>query len=201
MKLAIAAAAALALAAGQAQALIIFSDDFNNATYGQNVSPAGWTTTGGTVDSLGPGYFDGLCTAAAGVDAYCVDLDGSTGNAGLSLQGFTLNGGTTYTAMFQLAGSQRGDTNTVAVNFGSINGSYTLTSPTDFTTFSLVFTPTTTGTYNLSFENNGGDNLGALLDNVSISTAAIPEPATWAMLIAGFGAAGAVLRRRRGALA
>ena len=33
------------------------------------------------------------------------------------------------------------------------------------------------------------DGLGAI--------AAIPEPATWAMMILGFGAAGAVLRRRR----
>lgn len=35
-----------------------------------------------------------------------------------------------------------------------------------------------------------------LLDNISIS-AAIPEPATWALMIVGFGSAGAVLRRRR----
>ncbi|WP_207789923.1 PEPxxWA-CTERM sorting domain-containing protein [Sandarakinorhabdus limnophila] len=28
----------------------------------------------------------------------------------------------------------------------------------------------------------------------------VPEPATWAMLIAGFGLVGAVARRRRGAL-
>jgi hypothetical protein len=30
-----------------------------------------------------------------------------------------------------------------------------------------------------------------------ISVAAIPEPASWAMLIAGFGLTGAVMRRRR----
>jgi hypothetical protein len=29
-----------------------------------------------------------------------------------------------------------------------------------------------------------------------VSSAAVPEPATWTLLIAGFGAAGAVLRRR-----
>lgn len=38
-----------------------------------------------------------------------------------------------------------------------------------------------------------------LLDNVSI--AAVPEPTTWAMMILGFGSAGAILRRRRTATA
>ncbi|MBU6166772.1 MAG: PEP-CTERM sorting domain-containing protein [Alphaproteobacteria bacterium] len=32
---------------------------------------------------------------------------------------------------------------------------------------------------------------------LSISTAAVPEPASWALLIAGFGLTGATLRRRR----
>ncbi len=39
------------------------------------------------------------------------------------------------------------------------------------------------------------------IDNFSDGAAAVPEPATWAMLIAGFGLAGSLLRRRRAALA
>ena len=42
---------------------------------------------------------------------------------------------------------------------------------------------------------NGG-NAGVFFDNISVSTA-VPEPATWAMMIMGFGVAGALLRRRR----
>lgn len=38
-------------------------------------------------------------------------------------------------------------------------------------------------------------NIGG--DAVLLSTSAIPEPATWAMMIAGFGLAGAYLRRNR----
>jgi len=38
-----------------------------------------------------------------------------------------------------------------------------------------------------------------LIPNVRIT--AVPEPATWAMMILGFGAAGSVLRRRRAAVA
>lgn len=37
----------------------------------------------------------------------------------------------------------------------------------------------------------------ALLDGVSFSPDTVPEPATWAMLIAGFGMVGATARRRR----
>lgn len=40
------------------------------------------------------------------------------------------------------------------------------------------------------------------LDNVVLSgPTAVPEPATWALLIMGFGTAGAMLRRRRLAIA
>ena len=39
---------------------------------------------------------------------------------------------------------------------------------------------------------------GIYLDNVSVTTSgAVPEPATWAMMIAGFGLVGSTLRRRR----
>ncbi len=40
------------------------------------------------------------------------------------------------------------------------------------------------------------DSLGGYLDNVSVET--VPEPATWGMMLAGFGLVGAASRRRRG---
>jgi hypothetical protein len=36
-----------------------------------------------------------------------------------------------------------------------------------------------------------------LIDNVTLEVAGVPEPATWALMVLGFGSAGAVLRRRR----
>jgi hypothetical protein len=42
-----------------------------------------------------------------------------------------------------------------------------------------------------------GDNYTAI-DNVNYTLAAVPEPATWAMMVLGFGGAGALLRRRGG---
>lgn len=41
------------------------------------------------------------------------------------------------------------------------------------------------------------DSLGGYVDNIQLSTGAVPEPATWAMMITGFGMAGTMLRRRR----
>lgn len=49
------------------------------------------------------------------------------------------------------------------------------------------------------FSNNNDSADGYRLG--SISVAAVPEPATWALMIGGFGLAGAALRRRRPALA
>jgi hypothetical protein len=40
------------------------------------------------------------------------------------------------------------------------------------------------------------DSLGGYLDNITITQNGVPEPASWALMIAGFGLAGATLRRR-----
>lgn len=48
----------------------------------------------------------------------------------------------------------------------------------------------------LSFSGAGmSDSYGGYVDNIRLT--AVPEPATWAMMILGFGAVGAVLRQRR----
>jgi len=48
----------------------------------------------------------------------------------------------------------------------------------------------------------GGSSGGnVLFKSLTVSTAAVPEPETWALMIAGFGGLGVVLRRRRAQLA
>ena len=47
-----------------------------------------------------------------------------------------------------------------------------------------------------------GGNISAVLDTVTLDVTsgagtAVPEPATWTMMIAGFGLVGGALRRRR----
>ena len=48
------------------------------------------------------------------------------------------------------------------------------------------------------FDSNNGDNTQFVTATIRAeSTGAVPEPATWALMISGFGLAGAALRRRR----
>jgi|JI10StandDraft_1071094.scaffolds.fasta_scaffold11595_4 hypothetical protein len=57
------------------------------------------------------------------------------------------------------------------------------------------------GFYNTGFVYNsfGGPAKDVVIDRVyAVQTGTVPEPASWAMLIAGFGLVGAMLRRRRG---
>jgi hypothetical protein len=174
----------------------IFSDDFNNYPADQlNWIPptsSGWiVSAGGTVDIHGVG---GIYDFIPGNGSY-VDLDGTSLSSGLLSHNVNLVGNMTYTLSFDLAGSHRGSEETVNVNFGSTSASYLLNSTAPFTTFTLNFTPGSDGSYSFSYLNEGGDNFGALLDNVSVS--AIPEPESYVMLLAGLGLMGFLARRRK----
>jgi hypothetical protein len=55
-----------------------------------------------------------------------------------------------------------------------------------------------TGTLKLyNWDSNSGDNSGSIRFHVAV----VPEPATWALLVAGFGFVGVGMRRRRGGTA
>lgn len=181
-------------ACGVAQAnTLVFSDNFDANALGLNTAPTGWTMSDGTVDIIGnPGFFDFL----PGNGRY-IDMDGSTGDAGKITRQITLVQDMLYTLSFDLAGNQRNSgQESVAVVFGSTGASYTLAQSLNFITFSMTFTPTTTGAYTLSFEGAGRDNIGMLLDNVNVT--AVPEPSTYALMALGLAAIGAAARRRRG---
>jgi hypothetical protein len=188
-------AAAAFVSAGASQAAV-FSDNFDTYAVDQLnwTAQGGWTVTGGTVDIIGAG---GGWDFFSGIGGKYVDLDGSTFQPGTLAHNVVLTGGITYVATFDLAGSQRigyDSGNVVAVTFGTTTQSYTLATFDPFKSFSLTLTPVTSGTYALSFLNNGRDNVGALLDNVNV--AAVPEPETYALMLAGLAAVGFVRRRR-----
>jgi hypothetical protein len=193
----LAVAAALVLGSPLTQgAAPVFSDNFDSYPADQLnwVPPAssGWTVgSNGTVDIHGVG---GIYDFIPGNGSY-VDLDGTSLSSGLLSHDVNLIGGTTYVLSFDLAGSHRGSSETVNISFGSMASTYSFNSADPFSSFTLNFTPSSDGSYSFGYQNVGGDNFGALLDNVSVS--AVPEPEIYAMLLAGLGFVGFMARRRR----
>ena len=162
---------------------VILEDNFNTENGGVGVlnynSFDHWAVSGGTVDLIGNGFFDFL----PGNGLY-VDMDGSTGNAGIMTSTFNLAPGE-YTLQFDLAGNHRTDSRefvVVQVELGPLfNQTYSLSQNSPFTTFTGSFIVPVNTTVSLSFEGLGGDNIGMLLDNVKLLS--VPEPASSLLLL------------------
>lgn len=178
------AAAINAVGIGSASATVIFSDNFDAYSYALNSTATdfgnNWVINSGSVDIIGQGTpFDFL----TGNGKY-IDLDGTTNTGGdFSTNNFALNAGT-YLIQFSLAGSQSaGNDNDVTVSFGSYSETFTLISTDPFQSYSRTVTLGSAISTALAFKNSGGDNVGALLDNVSVT--AVPEPSTYGMMFGG----------------
>jgi len=194
-KLTIAVAAAVIVGGGaSAQAGTVFSDNFNSYASHFNwvPPPAVWTVPVGSVDLIGETTTFTEFDFFPGNGGY-VDLDGSTEMAGTlaTTQSFVPG---KYTLTFDLGGNARGDVNkTTTISLGDWSTSLDLASSSPYQLYTYTFT--TTGG-NLSFADNtaGNQNIGNIVDNVSLSTAvpepAVPEPATWAMMLLGFAGLG-----------
>lgn len=193
------AIAALSVLPCLSQAQVVFSDNFNaNGALGLNNTPAGWTVTNGTVDVVGGSGTGSPWVGLCGGGSVCIDLDGSTNNAGELSRSFAAIAGNTYTATFALAGNQRNyPTDNLLVSFGTASQTFNLASNAAWNTYSLSFIASANTNYNLTFNNAGGDNVGIVLDNVNVLVSAVPEPETYAMLLAGLGLMGTIARRRK----
>lgn len=132
--------------------------------------------------------------------AFIQSVAGAEGSFGLDVSGLTP--GYSYSFVFDAA-LRAGYPSTITnVSFNGINlGSYDAPSA-NYTTFATPNFTATGATGVLSFTGSttitGDDNVR--IDNVRVNEFAVtaaPEPATWGLMIVGFGAVGGVLRRRR----
>ena len=130
-----------------------------------------------------------------------LDMDGSTSDAGkiTTKTTFDLTPDFVYLLSFDLAGNQIRNTNeTITVQFagGSVfNEMYTVAMADPLTTFTEIFTVASAISGKLSFEASGNDNVGPLLDNVSLKAIPIPIPAAVIIGVLGLGVAGIKLRK------
>ena len=201
-----------AIAPSQA-ATVLFTDDFGGGGYALNTDPTDWDTVNGTVDWLAPSNSYGI-SCADNVTG-CVDLDGSVSDAGtlFTTGTFNLVAGTTYQLTAYVSGNQRGndypDRGPDSLLFGFLSGGVpvaqanstsfipAIAANAPFTLVSLSFTPTSNVLASIFFETGGGDNVGPILDNVSL--AAVPLPAAAWLLLSGLVGFAALGRRKAAA--
>lgn len=142
----------------------------------------------------------------AGGTGGCVDLDGSTSDAGVLLSTpFAITAGSSYTISFDLAGNGRRPSSD-SVLFGFTGGLFDdaisgIAWDQPFINYSYTFDALIGGPFSFFIGAVGGDNFGPLLDNVLITSIdrpelpAVPLPATLPLLAGALG--GLALWRRR----
>ena len=207
MKILAMAVTVSALMTSAASGATLFSDSF---TAPLDVSK--YSTTGHAQIVTGPdggnamnftatqGGYDLLSNAIAGtgagtytlsVDYSCATVGGCGGFIGL------YPGGATSTNPGSSDGWLATDTQyafSTPFTLVSANG-------TSFTHNSFTFDVTSAGSFALKLEDFNGSAGDAYFRNLTLTNAAVPEPAMWTLMITGFGLVGGAARRRSAVLA
>lgn len=209
-----------------AHAGVVLSDNFNTENGGASANNyagfANWNSTG-SVNLVATG---GGITCAGGSGS-CVTFDGASAPGEIvSKQSYAFSAGQKVTLSFDFSGNQINpqteklragfrfgaptdvsdetlDFGHGPINFGGdtdligfTGGHYTAGS-TPWTPGWVSFVAGNSGTLQVVFATTTTDPYGPYIDNVNLSIAFVPEPATWAMLMLGVGGIGAAMRRGR----
>jgi hypothetical protein len=156
---------------------------------------SGWSWTGNTGETQ--------ITCGGGAEAgSCYVLEGPVGSAGVLSQTFTDNPGDTLTISGWISGVNQGPSQVAYYLDGTLLFDTADPVPAGgWTNYTVTATATGTDTFSVSFYNDPSFDK---LDNFSVAStaAAVPEPASWALMIGGFFGLGATLRgaRRRAAV-
>ena len=203
--LALAAFAALSAAAPAEAATTLINENF---TSGLGV----FTATGQVGINNGNGYI-GCCqttgTAANMSNNFVAFGSNNLASGTITSPTFDLLAGETYTLTFDAGAlGQLGLSEMLTVTLGPAFVSFQLFTndnlDTTFGPYTVILTVPNTQTATLSFTSSGGTNIDSIIDNVALFTTAdlpvlsgVPEPASWAMMLLGFGAIGFAVRRRK----
>jgi hypothetical protein len=180
----LAAAAAFALASPAAAVVIDFEDQPNFSVVSGSIvyADATFTSSTGQFYINGAGVGKDLCTYNGSCDAL-LTVDFTTTANGLTFQTIGENAfGTLFVKIFQQGGA------ITDIELG-YDGNFLTYDTHDLSAYADI----------VKLEMSSNDGAGVAYDNFSFTaggTGGIPEPATWAMMIAGSGLVGAAARRR-----
>lgn len=189
----------MSASAAPVMAATVVSADFGGGSYGGLTNES----KGGAIQIVRarPAYQD--CCGVTGSDAaldnpFAVFGTGNVQNNGSLFAEFQTLLGQAYTVSFRYGALGSGSD---FLNFGLGGFSQSLLAVANnnidatYTTFTYNFVGTGSPT-TVSFSGRGsGTNVDVILDDVNV--AAVPEPATWAMMLMGFGLVGFGLRSRK----
>jgi hypothetical protein len=204
------AASVLLLAAGSASASeLITNGGFENPNIGVSnytypgTTLDGWTYGGSAlVNAQGSSaWYGGSAPSGFGGDQFAAlqatsSLSTTFTTSGGTLDLSWLNAGRPY------FGCCNGDqTYSVEINGTQVGSNFSTLSGESFTPESLTLVGLSKGSYTLTFQGLANADETSFIDNVSITTSAVPEPAAWAVMLVGFGVVGAAMRTQRRAQA
>lgn len=181
-------ALSLVAAASPAAAQVVTNGGFETGDL------SGWTVTGNDATAAPTGSYGYVPHSGS----YFAGLGDTSGQGSLS-QVLTTAAGQSYTLSYYLASKGDQATSFSAMWDGQILAGSELTNPNSNSAYVLYsFVVTGTGSDTLSFHETDVPSWMALDDiSVTANVGAVPEPATWAMMLLGFGAIGFAARRKR----